>query len=77
MMYVSHQSSIDVLPSGGSLNHDQSCVEVTLLAFISLSEKPTINLFNTIASQLPAKFEVSFFVTRNILHAVMQSILIV
>ena len=34
-------------------------IEVTLFVLVSLSEKPTLNLFNMIASQLPAKFEVS------------------
>ena len=58
-MYV---EVIHVFPSSNPLNNDQSCVsaiEVTLFVLVSLSEKPTLNLFNMIASQLPAKFEVS------------------
>lgn len=60
--YVEVNHPFMCFPPSNSLNNDQSCVgaiEVTLFVLISLSEKPTLNLFNTIASQLPAKFEVS------------------
>ena len=61
-MYVEVNHAFICFPPNNSLHNDQSClgaIEVTLFVLISLSEKPTLNLFNMIASQLPAKFEVS------------------